>query len=345
MNQIGFNQKHKSKISFSIKNFFLNFLKILFPISLSFILIYSIFKLLPHSAWIYALGTPQSIEINNFEGRIDIDSFVISSNEKLVGDIINSSKLNLTYNNKNYVLNPGDLQIQYGKDNFGNSRDNIFTTSPIQIEMLDMKLNQFTIEKKHLFHKFDNISSSYTVSALGNNLDFSGVIYDKEFTWEIQGNCGVYIYGKKLDSNYPFYILKFKNINSQSFSILQFNNFSNLNLLTSEKKGKILFTGQSGELNGFFKSGDLNYNQTTNEKKFSLNGKSLNIVPSKKQKIKVAYTNLKENRLELYGNIVGGSLTGNSLFLDFRQWAIENASTVIGTLIAMLLGLIVVKRN
>jgi hypothetical protein len=47
----------------------------------------------------------------------------------------------------------------------------------------------------------------------------------------------------------------------------------------------------------------------------------------------------------MYGNIKSGTLTGNSLFLTFNQWLIENLSPVLGTLIVTLLGLIIVNKS
>ncbi|MGM1045770.1 MAG: hypothetical protein ACQEXX_06455 [Bacillota bacterium] len=118
-----------------------------------------------------------------------------------------------------------------------------------------------------------------------------------------------------------------------------------MELTLSEKKGEILFTGQSSESNIFFEKGTLNFNQTTTEKQFSLNGKPLKAASPSEGNLSVACSNKSQDNLEVYGFIDRASLTGNSLFLNFKQWAVENIPTIVGSLIAMFLGLIIVRKN
>ncbi|QTD40143.1 hypothetical protein [Sporosarcina sp. Te-1] len=346
MNKIGFNQKHHSKLYFSVKKVLGISLNFFPPIVITILIIILIFILIPKTAWIYATGTPKSIEVNDFNGRIDSNVLSIHSEKRLQGFISNQNSVNLNLNNENYILNPGELIISFGTGNTLNYWDSIMSSTTIQLDMLDIQLDQLKVEKKFLFHEYDNLPKTYSLSIKDKTeLNFSGTIYDKEFTWEIQGNCEIFIRGTKVQSDKPFYQLKFIQTEENSHTFMQFRGFNESYYLIPEGKGKILYSGESSNINVFFEDGNLDFNQTVNEKQFVLKNKSLAIAPPNTEKLNLTYTTIDKQTIDIQGNIVEGTLTGSSLFLTFRHWILENISTIIGTLITMFLGFIIIKKN
>lgn len=346
MNKVGFNQKHRSKFYFSVMKGLKNSLTFFAPISITILIIFLIFILMPKTAWISATGSPKSIEVTDFKGRIDSNVFSIQSKNKLNGDILNQTPINLSLNNKEYVLNPGELMISFGNGNMYNYWDSIRSSTTIQLDMLDMQLDELKVEKDSLFHKYDNLSKFYSLYIKDSDtLDFNATIYDKEFTWDIQGNCEIYIRGVKVQSDIPFYQLHFTQANLDLPTLMQFEGFNDSYFLITEEKGKILFSGKSSNIDVSFEDGNLDFNQTVNEKQFSLKNKTLELSPSHTEQLELTYTTVDQQILDLQGNIKEGTLSGSSLFLTFRQWIIENISTVIGTLITMFLGLIIIKKK
>ncbi|PIJ98210.1 hypothetical protein [Lysinibacillus sphaericus] len=345
MNKIGFNQKHRSKRYFSVMKNLSNLLNFFTPIIITILVIFCIFIFIPKTAWISATGSPTLMEVNDFKGRMDLKISSIQSKNKLNGYILNQSYVNLNLNNEEYVLNPGELIISYGNGDFYNNWDSIISSTTIQLDMLDMHLDELNIEKTSLFHKYDNLSKSYVLSIKDDDaLKFSGIIYDKEFSWEIQGNCEIYIRGMKIQSDMPFYQLRFTQ-NSETHTFMQFEGFNDSYFLINAEKGKLLFTGESRNINVSFEEGNLDFNQTVNEKQFALKNKFLAISPINTEKLALTYTNDDQQILDIQGNIAEGTLTGSSLFLNFRQWIIENISTIIATLITMFLGFIIIKKK
>ncbi|QHW32251.1 hypothetical protein GZH47_16535 [Paenibacillus rhizovicinus] len=345
MNKIGFHQKHRSNSFYTLKSNSLIVLKFILPILLTIILLLLIFSFFPHTAWIYSTGSPYSIQMNDFNGRIDSKALIISSKDKLSGTIVNQNKLTVNYNKTNYNIEPGELVIRYGHSSSRDFWDTLSSDSLIQLSMLNTHLDKLYIEKKYLLQKFDDFPKNYLMSMSGDEFDISAIVYDKNFAWNLQGDLEVFIKGKKFIQDIPVYDLSFSNSDSQHPALFQLIGFTNVELTIPEEKGEILFSGQSNESNSFFENGNLNFNQTATEKQFSLDGKSLIVDSLKNENLSVAYSNKKQSTLEVYGNIRKASLTGNNLFLNFKQWAVENISTVVGTLVAMFIGFIIIKKN
>ncbi|GEM_PF-3513487 len=321
------------------------FLNYIIPITVTIFITFCIFIFFPKTAWISATGSPNSMEINNFKGRVDLNVSSIQSENKLNGYILNQNAVNLTLNNEDYILNPGELVIKYGDGSVYNHWDSILSTATIQLDMLEMNLDELNIEKKSLIHEYDNLSKYNVLSIKDTDaLEFRGIIYDKEFSWDIQGNCEIYIRGIKIQSDNPFYHLKFTQ-KSDSYTYMQFEGFNDSNYLIHSEHGKILFTGESNKIHVSFENGNLDFNPTVNGKEFILKNKTLELSPINTEKLELAYTTIDQQILDIQGNIEAGLLNGNSLFLNFKQWIIDNISIIIGTLITTLLGLIIFQKK
>ncbi|OBZ10742.1 hypothetical protein A8L34_19430 [Bacillus sp. FJAT-27264] len=346
MNKIGFTAKHHSNKYYLFFKLLRSSLAILLPIALTISIIYIMTIFPSHKAWIFANGSPQNISISNFSGRIDSKAMAITSKTRLNGLILNQQPLLLNINGDNFQLEPGDLQIKYGYTNL-NVWDSIHSDTLIQFDMLDMQLSELNISKKYFLQRFNDLPSTYSLSinSYKDENYFTGSLYEKNFTLSLQGNLGVFIKKKKYESNSPIYTLNFTNPVEKQASHFQFMNFDNMDLMIPSEKGELMFTGDGGKSSFFFETGDLKFNQTTSEKQYSLNGKQLMVDSLEEEKLKIAYSLTRENHMEIYGNIKNGTLTGNSLFLTYNQWIIENMSTVLEALILTLLGLIIVKKS
>ncbi|WP_248929562.1 hypothetical protein [Paenibacillus hamazuiensis] len=350
MNKIGFTAKQRPNKYYKRRKWLKNTFLLLSPIAITIVLIYCIFIVLPHKAWIYANGSPREINITHFEGRIDSKaSTMMSSDSTLKGIIINQQSLIMNLDGEDFNLQPGDLQIQYGYSmNHPKHFTAISSNVPVQFDMLDMNLSQLNLKKEYFLQRFGSLPTTYLLSIDNKKTDlsFSATIYEKNFKLILQGNLEVFIKGKKYPSNFPYYEMNFVNPDEKShISYFQFENFDHFNLLIPAEKGELLFTGRGETSNLFFEKGDLKFNQTTNEKQFSLSGKRLITSSINGEKLDIAYSLNRDSQMEIYGTIGDGTLTGNSLFLNFTQWLIENITTVLGMLISILLGLIIVKKN
>lgn len=348
MNKIGFNQKKHSKNYFTIIEWLKSMFRILLPLLLTISIIFCAFKFPQHKAWIIADGIPQDMNINNFTGRIDCTANIISSSNRFRGTILNQQSVLLNVYGEDFELKPGELKIVYGKNESNkNHWDSIASTSLIQLDMLDMKIANMNVKKSSFLQKFDDSPSIYTLSIIGYKDYIPMTMYGKDFQITFQGDLDVYIKDKIYKPDCPFFEMNFTNPDySESQTIhFQLHDIDNMQLTTSIEKGRLLFTGECSNSKLFFESGDLKFNQTTSEKQYTLNEKELMINPVNEEKLKVAYSMKREKQFQIYGYTDSATLTGNSLFLTFNQWLIENTYTVVGTVIATFLGVIIVKKN
>ncbi|WP_019419815.1 hypothetical protein [Paenibacillus sp. OSY-SE] len=347
MNKIGFTQKHRSTRYYKLRELFKKGLTLVLPIFLTLVIIACLFIFPSRKAWIIANGSPQDLNIVNFEGRIDSKSHTIYSKSRLKGLIINQQPLLLNVNGENFNLEPGDLHIRYGyNDKYADHWDIIESNSIFKFDMLDINSSHLSINKEFFLQRLNELPSMYTLNIEVDKGYISAGINEKNFNLTLRGNFEVFIKEKKYKNAAPYFQMNFTTLDQQPSSRFQFLNFDNLKLLIPTMKGELLFTGEGDKSTSFFETGNLKFNRTTSEQQYSLDEKIFTVEPYNEEKLKIAYSMTRnKNQLKIYGNTDNASLTGNSLFSTFDQWLFENMSTVIGTLVASLLGLIIVKKK
>jgi len=107
----------------------------------------------------------------------------------------------------------------------------------------------------------------------------------------------------------------------------------------------LLITGNCGQVSGRLEDGNLNFDQTSNEKKYTVGKKEIDIIPYENEMLSMTYSMNDAKGIETYGYVKEATISKNSLFLTFRRWFTENLGTVVGTIIATFLGIIMTKRK
>lgn len=350
MNKIGFNQKLHSRKYYLAKKIGKKSLELLLQFALPFILITIMFQMVEKKAWVVLEGNPELLEISDFKGRVDCKTVLMSDadlNHSMKCRITNETPLLAEINGENIELSSGDLQIIYG-ETYKNKFSNFVSSSTMQVQIPDIKSEKVKLERSYMTQKSRD-NNFYKIDLI-NMIEYMAItIYDKNFDVNITGNFNLYIRNQKYDlSKSPAVKIKFTRLEDNNISnITNFGVFGADNISFTSYKGKqeLLLTGNCGQVSGRLEDGNLNFDQTSNEKKYTVGKKEIDIIPYENEMLSMTYSMNDAKGIETYGYVKEATISKNSLFLTFRRWFTENLGTVVGTIIATFLGIIMTKRK
>ena len=221
MNKIGFNQKLHSRKYFIVKDFIKKILGLLWQFALPVILITIMFQMVEKKAWVVLDGKPELLEINDFNGRVDCKTILMSdadSEHLMKCYIINETPLLAEINGENIELKSGELEIVYGEIYKNKIVSNFISSSTMQVQIPDTKSEKMKLESTYMTQKSRD-NNFYRIGLIGTLNPIDITIYDKNFDASITGNFNLYIRKKKYDlSKYPAVKIKFMRLGDNNIS-------------------------------------------------------------------------------------------------------------------------------